>query len=671
MNYSKNNNKNKVIESIVIEAGTELPKAEAFFTNRKSTGKFITDISLIDAKKIGETIIELEIDGQNYTSLLIIENKIPPAAKPVELYIFKNTEITPEDLAAEIESALPVTVSFASPPDLKQPGRQDIKILIANENGLVTEIDSGIYIFDVADEIRIEFGTKINVKAKDFIYNYIEPGDFDFDIEINGFDPEKLGDYPVKLKLGQYEADSVLIIEDTIPPSAIPMEKYIFKGVELAADDLAAEIKDATKVTCSFASDLLPDFFQAGRQDATILLKDEGNNVTEVNSGFYVLEVKDKIIIELGTVDNLTEKDFIKNYPANDNLTDLFELFLEGEINFSKTGAYPVTLKTGVYSAQASVIIEDTTPPVANVRNNLWIYINKSISAQDFVYNITDASPVNVKYKTQPDFSAEGKQTVYIILADAYNNITEYNAILTVIWDKTPPVISGRLNKWVVEGGSVSYNNGITVTDDYDQNVRLVIDNSGVNLNQAGVYPVIYSATDESGNRSEANGTVTVRAIDMDLINEMSDEILAQIITGDMGDYDKAHVIYKWVYKNIRYNGSATGVTIEKASYEGFSKGRGDCYVFMAVSHVLLTRANINNLIVKRIGGTTEHSWILVNAGDGWHHFDTCPTPNNAVTIDQRFMFTESQAVEYTKILSSQIINYYIYDKSTVPEVVE
>ena len=656
---------NIVREKIVIEAGAKIPEAKTFFENPDGIVKFVTDVSSIDTKKIGETVIELEIDDQKFTSRLIIENKMPPTAKSVEQYIFKNNELTAENFVTDIESVLPVTVSFSvdSPPDFSRAGRQDITILLTNEQGLITKIESGMYVFDVKDELKIEIGTNINLTAKNFINNYIEieVEKLSFNVEINELDFEKLGHYPVNLLLGQYKTESVVIIEDTTPPTAEPLHQYIFKGDELAPEDLVADITDITEVTCSFASP--PDFFTAGWHYVKVILTDEGNNVTEIDSGFYVFDVKNELIIELGTVDSLTLKDFINNYIEVESLS------FNSEINLTKTGSYFVYFELGVYSAQTSVIVRDTTPPKGTVRN-MRAYLNRPLPASDFVSNIIDASPVTVRYKNPPDFSVQGKQAVYIILEDAHGNTTEYNAELTVVEDTAPPVISGNFNRTVIIGGTVSYSAGITVTDDYDPNVQLAVDSSGVNLNKAGVYPVIYSATDECGNRAEVKGSVTVRAINMDLVNETADKILAQIITANMTDYDKASAIFNWVNKNIKYSG-ASAEDIPRAAYEGLTKGRGDCYVYMASSQVLLTRANIKNVEARRVGGTSEHSWNLVNTGGGWYHFDVCPTPGNAISSAQRFMFTDSQAREYTKIIGSSRPNYYTYDKSTVPEVVE
>jgi len=234
--------------------------------------------------------------------------------------------------------------------------------------------------------------------------------------------------------------------------------------------------------------------------------------------------------------------------------------------------------------------------------------------------------------------------------------------------DRTPPTISGDLDKWVVAGGTLSYRAGVTVTDDFDPNVQLVIDSSRVNLNVPGVYTVIYSATDSSGNRAEVRGTVTVRAVDMDLVNEMADGILSRITNQNMNKYEKAKAIYYWVHGKMKYSASVCPREIAQAAYNCFHRGTGDCYTYMAASRVLLTRAGIDNMTVSRIDAPVQHYWNIVNVGDGWYHFD--PSPNGYVSIDRKFMFTESQAREFSQIIPTAYENYK-YDKSLVPEVVE
>ena len=41
---------------------------------------------------------------------------------------------------------------------------------------------------------------------------------------------------------------------------------------------------------------------------------------------------------------------------------------------------------------------------------------------------------------------------------------------------------------------------------------------------------------------------------------------------------------------------------------------------------------------VTRVGGKTSHYWNLINCGDGWYHFDSCPHKDKLET----FMLTDA-----------------------------
>jgi hypothetical protein len=120
----------------------------------------------------------------------------------------------------------------------------------------------------------------------------------------------------------------------------------------------------------------------------------------------------------------------------------------------------------------------------------------------------------------------------------------------------------------------------------------------------------------------------------------------------------------------MKYSAISTPQDVAKRAYDAFTRGVGDCYTYMAASRVLLTRAGIENKTAQRIPeAETPHFWNLVNTGTGWRHFDACPTPENAVTDEKRFMFTETQAKKYTEKITKRD-HYYDYDKSTAAAAV-
>ena len=132
------------------------------------------------------------------------------------------------------------------------------------------------------------------------------------------------------------------------------------------------------------------------------------------------------------------------------------------------------------------------------------------------------------------------------LVAAPVNNIQKLSAVLVVIpisdikklsaefaegVDREPPVISGVTDKQVMVGDTISYRSGVTAWDERDGQVQVTVDSSGVNLNAAGSYTVIYIAEDKAGNQATASATVEVTDITQEMVIQLADEVLAQITT--------------------------------------------------------------------------------------------------------------------------------------------
>lgn len=235
-----------------------------------------------------------------------------------------------------------------------------------------------------------------------------------------------------------------------------------------------------------------------------------------------------------------------------------------------------------------------------------------------------------------------------------------------IIKDNIPPAIDGVGDKMVYLGDTVSYRQGVSVRDNIDDKVDLEIDSSNVNLNQVGIYEVIYKAIDKSGNTTTASMKVNVvekpaQAIDLQELNVLTDEVLASILTEGMTKYQKAEVIYDWVKNSISYINYSDKDSWVKGAYEGLTIKKGDCFVYFATAKQLLTRAGIDNIDVKELDG--KHYWNMINVGDGWYHFDTTRFQDSK----RIFMWTDAQ-VEEVYTAGTKLHNW---DRTTTPPTPE
>lgn len=507
----------------------------------------------------------------------------------------------------------------------------------------------------VVKAITLEAGSPM-VDVKDFLLDKDMDGKYVTDI--NSLDLSVPGVYEIKIKVRNRIHSSSLEVVDSIAPVGKAVDITALMGEEVQAGAFIESVEDATPVTIEFTKE--PDTSRPGEQEVSLILMDTGGNSSKLTAKLTVLEVKSKIQIEAGSEAVVMPEDFLTN-----DFYDISFVTDVSSLDYSRPTTHEIQIKVDNRILTSYIEVVDTTPPVGSAVNQV-AWINEPIEAHEFATDISDLSGVQVSFKKSPDFSLEGDQEVAILLTDDFGNTTELQAILTVKRDTEAPVFSGIRDKTVFEGEGVAYKKNVTATDNKDGEVSFKVDSSKVKLNKPGVYTVYYSATDEAGNKAEATATVTVLEFNVtdEMLNEVLDKILADITKEGMTKREIAYAIYKYVKGHVAYTGDSDKSDTKKEAYRGIKNGVGDCFTYYAVSEVLLTRAEIENMRVTRVGGRTQHFWNLINCGDGWYHFDSCPNKDKIET----FMLTDAEVAAYTKKRGN---NYYNFDKSLYPATPE
>ncbi len=336
------------------------------------------------------------------------------------------------------------------------------------------------------------------------------------------------------------------------------------------------------------------------------------------------------------------------------------------DIDTTKLGTYEIQLTHKGITYTLPLTVQDTVPPTAEGKA-VTLIKGMSLKLADCVQNIQDATDVVVTWAREPDTQKVGEQTAVARITDAGNNHTDVSIPITVIADTQAPVIEGTHDIDAFLGESISYREGVTVTDDLDERPALAIDSSAVNLAAEGAYPVTYTATDASGNSASVTVTVTLTVKPLHYEEEQEVYALAQpvydkIIDDDMTDMEKAFAIYWWVEDHINYVDQKDHSSWINGAYQAFTKHYGDCFTYYAAAKALLNMAGIDNLdVVKSDTSHSAHFWLLINLGFGWYHFDACPRQGSG---DKFFMVTDAELEAY----SSRNNNSHIFDHSLYPE---
>lgn len=347
------------------------------------------------------------------------------------------------------------------------------------------------------------------------------------------------------------------------------------------------------------------------------------------------------------------------------------------------------------FSAQKA---QKEIPVITGVKANVVVYENESPEAIQaaLLDGVTTVGGEPCTVKATVFSKTDGKEVDTLTVGEyevRYScdlvDVAVVTSTLTVkSADTTPPTISGATDKNVYVNDTISYRDGVTVTDNVDENVQLNIDSSKVDLTKPGKYELVYSATDSSGNTATVSVTVTVAnrpskqenntdkeegtkapaASTKEKLDVLCTEILQDILSDGMSDRQKAEAIYNRVHRIKYVNTPDDGDWIENA-YVGLTTGRGDCENYSAASRALLTKAGIPNYELERYGGTSEHYWEIVYVDGGWYHFDACPTSSKYPI--RCFLLTDDEVIAYSNSRTDKP-NYYIYNHDTCPyEVVK
>ncbi len=522
---------------------------------------------------------------------------------------------------------------------------------------LVILVLLSVFIFgNTNKKITIEAGTGLP-SADEFLKNKSKAARYITDTsEININLP---GVYGVMIESGGMKYNVSLEIVDTTAPKAVIVNLDLYESRNVEPVEFVKDINDITDVRVSYVT--APDYSKTGNQEIVLLLEDTSGNKTEYKALLRISKLKDVVQVEISN-ETMDAGILLKNQE------DLKELHMDSPFIPDKLGDYSVKATIGNEAYESTVRVVDTTAPIGvPVDRKFWI--NDKIEAADFVDSIQDKSKVSVSFRDDPDFSQVGEQIVKILLVDEGKNEALLEAKLILEADTEPPKIYGVRDNIVSLNTPVAYKKGIYVIDNRDGEISFEVDSSKVNIRKEGSYPVIYSATDSSGNKTQQEVTYTVRAsevevVEREVVEALANEILAKIIKDDMTMEEKALALYKYINKNVYYLGGRHSDDMITEAYYGMLEDPGDCYTYFAVSDLMLNMVGIPNIRVERLRyeGESNHYWHMINCGNGWYHFD--PSIHKPEFFS--FMLTDAEAEAYSRQKGKNAY-YYRHDKEKYP----
>ncbi len=472
-------------------------------------------------------------------------------------------------------------------------------------------------------------------------------------------DVNRIGLQNLEIRYRNRTLQVTLDIRDTTPPAAVPVELDLKPGETAKPSDFVTDVRDASAVEIRFEQE--PDFKKIGTQPVAVVLTDIAGNSRTLSTTLRLSALKAAVEIEADSTGTLPDPQLL----LKDAFAGCVVDWVGSGPNLTQLGGQVVEATVDGRIYRSEVIVVDTVAPTGSAVD-VAAWVGDELTADLFVTDIQDATPVTVTFAKEPDGTREGSQPVHLLLTDAAGNQASLTSSLTLTKDNEAPIIYGAKKYTLYIGQTATYKKDVLAIDNRDGEVEIKVDSSGVNPRVEGSYQAVYSATDRAGNSSSIDVEVVVkqRTVTMEELHELADQVLSEITTPDKSLYLKAWDIYTYVNLRLTYTGTSDKTDWMREARRGIVDGVGDCFTYYAMSNLLLDRIGMQTLSVERASkpGEARHFWHLVNWGEGWYHFDACIH----IPKLESFMLTTAQMDAFSARVGKDNY-YYRFDRDNYP----
>ena len=234
------------------------------------------------------------------------------------------------------------------------------------------------------------------------------------------------------------------------------------------------------------------------------------SNVTDTIAPVTTLKGNNEITVEFGEV--YTDE----GATAIDNVDGNVTVAVIGEVDTSSVGSYNLTFTAIDTSGNSSSVIRtinvvDTIAPITTLTGNTEVTVEfEDIYADEGATAIDNLDGnVLVAVVGEVDTSSIGSYNLTFTATDDSGNSSSVIRTINVVDTIAPVTTLIGDSEVIVEFGEVYVDPGATALDSVDGALSVVSDQV-VDTSINGVYELVYTATDNSGNSSSVKRTVTV-----------------------------------------------------------------------------------------------------------------------------------------------------------------
>lgn len=195
----------KLRDCLIVEAGSELPAAEAFLLEESDT-KILYDSGLTREQLAtpGEYRVALECNGRIRYGTICVVDTIAPTGSTQDLTAFSTKLPAASEFVTQVQDATAVSITYLTKPDSNNPKPQEVTILLTDAGGNVTQlhakltvtIDNDAPVIKGVSNIVAYTGDAVAYRSGITLSDNVDPAPT-LRVDSSKVDLSKAGTYPV------------------------------------------------------------------------------------------------------------------------------------------------------------------------------------------------------------------------------------------------------------------------------------------------------------------------------------------------------------------------------------------------------------------------------------------------------------------------------------------
>ena len=226
---------------------------------------------------------------------------------------------------------------------------------------------------------------------------------------------------------------------DTTAPEARGLSPVLGVDEEPGPETFIADLRDAQLVGISFEEP--PRFHEAGTWPVVVRLEDLSGNVSFVETSCTILGAVPRVDMEAGeAVPPLSA--FLPNDTVDGRfVTDMAAL------DTRTPGVRTVEVEAEGQVYETALVIADTRAPRCAFETAAYARTGQALAPEDLVAWAQDASALTYAFDPQPDWTRQGYQNVQVVVTDAGGNRT--TGTVPVLISDLQPLVWEASRRWV------------------------------------------------------------------------------------------------------------------------------------------------------------------------------------------------------------------------------